>query len=119
MARGARSGCQARNLREGQPPIVRSDCGRARPNAGTAPPVRGGGRCTAPQIVGAAMSRVSASGYDDSRSFQPQPGPEFVFEIEVLTGEEGRQLRLEQARAIRDLLLWVRSQRRAGRAENS
>jgi hypothetical protein len=26
-------------------------------------------------------------------------------EIEVLTGEEGRKLRLEQARAIRDLLL--------------
>lgn len=36
---------------------------------------------------------------------------EFMFELEVLSGEEGRQLRLEQARAIRDLLLWVRKQR--------
>jgi hypothetical protein len=62
---------------------------------------------------------VSASRYDRDRSFEPQPGPEFVFEIEVLTGEEGGQLRLEQARAIRDLLLWVRSRRRISRAEDS
>lgn len=63
------------------------------------------------------MRGVSAAGYDEDRSFEPQPGPEFVFEIEVLTGEEGRQLRMEQARAIRDLLLWVRSQRRSGRGD--
>lgn len=41
------------------------------------------------------------------RSFQPQPPPEFTFEIEVVTGEEGRELRLEQARAIRALLQWA------------
>lgn len=62
---------------------------------------------------------VSASRYGRDRSFEANPPPEFVFEIEVLTGEEGGQLRLEQARAIRDLLLWVRSQRRIRRAEDS
>jgi hypothetical protein len=65
------------------------------------------------------MRGVSASGYHENRKFEPQPGPEFVFEIEVLTGKEGRQLRMEQARAIRDLLLWVRSQRRPGRGDKS
>lgn len=37
---------------------------------------------------------------------------EFTFEVEVFGGEEGKELRREQARAIRNLLLWVRQQRR-------
>jgi hypothetical protein len=36
--------------------------------------------------------------------------PRLEFEVEVLRGEEGRKLRLEQARAIRNLLLWVHGQ---------
>jgi hypothetical protein len=36
----------------------------------------------------------------------------FTFEIETVRGEESRHLRKEQARAIRDLLMWVREQRR-------
>lgn len=40
-------------------------------------------------------------------------GISFRFEIEVVGGEEGRQLRLEQARATQDLLSWVRDQRRS------
>lgn len=36
-----------------------------------------------------------------------------MFEVEVIKGEEGKHLALEQARAIAQLLLWVRSQRRS------
>jgi hypothetical protein len=35
----------------------------------------------------------------------------FSFEIRVVSGEEGRYLRLEQAQAIRALLFWMREQR--------
>jgi hypothetical protein len=35
----------------------------------------------------------------------------FNFEIEVVTGEEGKRLRLEQARAIREFLKWLREHR--------
>jgi hypothetical protein len=45
-----------------------------------------------------------------NRSFETQPPPEFHFEVVVVSGEEGRELRLEQARAIRALLLWAKSQ---------
>lgn len=38
----------------------------------------------------------------------------FEWQIEILTGEEGAELRLEQARAIRDLLLWVKRHRQKG-----
>jgi hypothetical protein len=41
-----------------------------------------------------------------------RPRPRFKFEVEVLRGEEGQELRLEQARAIRDLLMRLRTQRR-------
>jgi hypothetical protein len=34
-----------------------------------------------------------------------------TFEIETVSGEGAKQLRDEQARAIRDLLVWVREQR--------
>ncbi|MBA2272783.1 MAG: hypothetical protein H0W21_02605 [Actinobacteria bacterium] len=53
---------------------------------------------------------------------EPQPGPEFTFELIEISGEEGRELRLEQARAIRDLLLWARfrtSTDRQGRGDRS
>ena len=40
-----------------------------------------------------------------------RPPPGFEFEVEVLPGEEGRELRLEQARAIRDLLMWLQTHR--------
>lgn len=56
---------------------------------------------------------VSGGRYDSDRSFEPHPEPEFTFEIELISGEEGRELRLEQARAIRELLLWSRSRRAA------
>lgn len=36
---------------------------------------------------------------------------DFTFEIQVVSGEEGKQLRLEQARAIRAFLMWMREQR--------
>lgn len=35
----------------------------------------------------------------------------FDFEVEVIGGEEGRQLRLEQARAIREILMWLHENR--------
>jgi hypothetical protein len=54
---------------------------------------------------------VSAGRYDSDPSFEPQPEPEFSFEIELISGEEGRELRLDQARAIRELLLWSQSRR--------
>ncbi|MCA1701760.1 MAG: hypothetical protein LC808_00195 [Actinobacteria bacterium] len=54
---------------------------------------------------------VTPSRYDPGRSFEPRPGPGFTFEIEVVSGEEGREVALEQARAVRELLLWVREQR--------
>jgi hypothetical protein len=54
---------------------------------------------------------VTPSRYDPGRSFERCPGPGFTFEVEVVSGEEGRALALEQARAIRELLLWVREQR--------
>lgn len=54
---------------------------------------------------------VSAGRYDPDRSFEPSSEPGFTFEIEVISGEEGRELRLEQARAIREFLLWLRCER--------
>lgn len=56
---------------------------------------------------------VTPSRYDSSGNFERRPGPEFMFEVEVIDGEEGKHLALEQARAIAQLLLWVRSQRRS------
>lgn len=35
----------------------------------------------------------------------------FSLEIEVVTGEEGKRLRLEQARAVREFLKWLREHR--------
>jgi hypothetical protein len=62
---------------------------------------------------------VSGGRYDSDRSFEPQPEPEFSFEIELISGEEGRELRLEQARAIRELLLWSRAKHAARSQESS
>lgn len=45
-------------------------------------------------------------------------GIRFTFRVKVVSGEEGERLALEQARAIRELLLWVRSQR-TGRVDDS
>jgi hypothetical protein len=46
-----------------------------------------------------------------SNEFEPKAEPEFVFEIESVSGPEGEELELEQARAIRDFLLWLKDQR--------
>lgn len=35
----------------------------------------------------------------------------FEFEVEVVGGEEGHEVRLEQARAIRDLFMWLHTHR--------
>ena len=56
---------------------------------------------------------VTPPRYDPDGSFERRPGPGFTFEIEVIRGEEGKHLALQQARAIAQLLLWVRSQRRS------
>lgn len=32
----------------------------------------------------------------------------FEFEVEVVGGEEGQELRLQQARALKDILMWLR-----------
>ena len=40
-----------------------------------------------------------------------RPPIRFEFEVKVVSGEEGRELRLEQARAIRELLMWFHEQR--------
>ena len=40
-----------------------------------------------------------------------RPPPRFRFEVEVLRGDDRRELRLEQARAIRDLLMWLHTHR--------
>jgi hypothetical protein len=40
-----------------------------------------------------------------------RPRPRFQFEVEILRDDEGRELRLEQARAIKDLLMWLQTQR--------
>ena len=40
-----------------------------------------------------------------------RPRPRFEFEVEVLRGEEGQELRLEQGRVIEDLLMWVQTHR--------
>jgi hypothetical protein len=37
-----------------------------------------------------------------------RPRLRFQFEVEILRGDEGRELRLEQARAIKDLLMCCR-----------
>lgn len=63
-----------------------------------------------PEAVASSLG-VTPSRDDLGRSFKRPPGPGFSFEIEGISGEEGRALALEQARAIRELLLWVREQR--------
>jgi hypothetical protein len=69
---------------------------------------------TEPEAVASPVG-VTPSRYDPGRSFERCPGPGFTFEIEVVAGEEGRELALEQARAIRELLVWVREQRTRNR----
>jgi hypothetical protein len=58
----------------------------------------------------------SASRYHRGRGRPPDPVPELVFEIEIVSGEEGRRLRMAQAEAIRDLLVWIREEYLAGNA---
>ncbi len=57
-----------------------------------------------------AYDGVSAAGYDAAR-FEPKAAPDFIYEIEVLSGAEGKEIDIEQARAIRDFLLSVRAKR--------
>jgi len=51
--------------------------------------------------------------------FAPMPGPTVSFEVVAVDGEEGRELRAAQTRAIRDLLMWVHTEprRRTARGE--
>jgi hypothetical protein len=58
----------------------------------------------------------SASRYHRGPGRRPDPDPEFVFEVEVVSGEEGRRLRMGQAEAIRDLLVWIREEYLGGKA---
>ncbi len=37
--------------------------------------------------------------------------PVLTFEIRLVSGEEGRALRMAQAEAIREILVWLRSER--------
>lgn len=46
-------------------------------------------------------------------------GIHFTFRAKVVSGEEGEALAIEQARAIRELLLWVRQTRLAREADQS
>ncbi len=43
----------------------------------------------------------------------------FTFRAKVVSGEEGEALAIEQARAIRELLLWVRQSRLASEADHA
>jgi hypothetical protein len=47
-----------------------------------------------------------------SPSFQPADDPEVVFNVRVVEGEEGRELRAAQLRAMKDILIWVQTERR-------
>lgn len=58
------------------------------------------------------MRDVSGPDYDADWSYELPGGPRFTFRIKTVSGEEGEALAMEQARAVRELLLWVRSQRR-------
>jgi hypothetical protein len=53
--------------------------------------------------------------------FATMPGPTVSFEVVAVDGEEGRELRAAQIRAIRDLLMWVHTerQRRIGPKEGT
>ena len=60
---------------------------------------------------------VRSSKYHRSSEGFDRPAPECVFEIDVVSGEEGRGLRIEQARAIREVLACLRESR-GGRGEH-
>ena len=49
--------------------------------------------------------------------FEPAGEPTFSFEVHLVADEEGAELRATQARAIKELLAWARTERarRAGR----
>ncbi|MHB1738605.1 MAG: hypothetical protein ACYCXA_03820 [Actinomycetes bacterium] len=47
--------------------------------------------------------------------FAPAGALTFSFEVHLVAGEEGAELRVTQARAIKELLAWARTER-AGRA---
>lgn len=47
--------------------------------------------------------------------FEAKEEPDFVFEIEAISGPEGQELELMQARAMRAFLLWLKQQREASR----
>lgn len=46
-------------------------------------------------------------------------GTHFMFRVKVFSGEEGQALAIKQARAIRELLLWVRQTRLAREADHA
>lgn len=55
---------------------------------------------------------VSGGRYDAGRGRGARP-PESVFVIKTVSGEEGVQLELQQARALRAVLMWLAERRRA------
>jgi hypothetical protein len=77
---------------------------------------------TSPGQIARPEPEIFSAGRSDSdRSLEPQSEPEFSFEIELISGGEGRELRLEQARAItqsidnlRDRVSGAESSRTAG-----
>lgn len=44
--------------------------------------------------------------------FEPVDEPSFSFEVVLVSGEEGAELRAAQARAIKELLEWLGTRRR-------
>ncbi len=44
-------------------------------------------------------------------------GIRFMFRVKLVSGEEGERLTIEQTRAIRELLVWVRQSRVARQAD--
>lgn len=57
------------------------------------------------------MSPPSSILIGEPSGFEAKEEPEFVFEIEAVSGPEGQELELVQARAIRDFLLWMKQQK--------
>jgi hypothetical protein len=73
------------------------------------------GTATFQRLTPPPRSSEKTSGLVTKGSRKDQP-LEWQFEVEMVGGAEGRQLRLEQPQAIRDLLHWVRDRRRLARA---
>lgn len=49
--------------------------------------------------------------YASTQPLEADSEPVLTFEIRLVSGEEGRALRMAQAEAIKEILLWLRSKR--------